>query len=331
MKIIALQLALLLLCFAHAGCDPDDPSPQGWQEAFDAQSVGFLLSVWGPSDSDDLYAVGGRPDLGLVMRRRAGVWGPVELGVTPPLLNWTYGFGSDDVFVVGNAGTILHFDGSTWSQQDTPTTENLWGAWGSSPSAVWAVGGAGQPGSEATILFYDGASWSKVDLPPLERPNVSGFFKVWGSGPDDVYVVGQRGALLHFDGAAWSEVSLGLTDDLIAVWGTDADHVVVVGGRSNGVAASWDGTTWTPRRLAPLPGLNGVWFGEDLTVQVVGVEGTTATLTFPDLEPTTDYQDTRLDLHAIFGESVDSLTTVGGSFWRNGEPYEGIALCKGCP
>ena len=31
---------------------------------------------------------------------------------------------------------------------------------------------------------------------------------------DDVYVVGQNGALLHFDGAHWSELGVGIGDDI---------------------------------------------------------------------------------------------------------------------
>jgi photosystem II stability/assembly factor-like uncharacterized protein len=70
-----------------------------------------------------------------------------------PTGNWLYGvWGSSggDVFTVGDAGTILHYDGSTWSTMSSGTTERLYGVWGSSGSDVFVVGDYG------TILHYGG-------------------------------------------------------------------------------------------------------------------------------------------------------------------------------
>ncbi len=61
-----------------------------------------------------------------------------------------------DVFAVGFAGTILHYDGSAWSEMSSGTTRRLYGMWGSSGSDVFAVGEAG------TILHYDGSAWSEM-------------------------------------------------------------------------------------------------------------------------------------------------------------------------
>jgi len=322
------RIACLTACSLLLTACPSDP--EGWGPAFDASETGWLLSVWGPS-GDDLYAVGGTPDKAAVMHFDGSTWDPVDLGLEAPLLNWTYGFSSSDITTVGADGTILHYDGSAWTAQTTTTTEDLWGVWGAAPDDLWAVGGRGRAEGQQTILHYDGQSWTKIKTPALTRPNVFAFFKVWGSAADDVYVVGQRGAVLHYDGQAWTEQLVGTSEDLVSVWGTSKDNVVIVGGRNNGQIALWNGTTWQQKSLAPLGGLNGVWLRNNAVAHVVGTDGTLATVDLSTLE----YVDQTplevkpvLDFHAVFGDSQDRLTAVGGSFRLIDGPYEGVAYSK---
>jgi photosystem II stability/assembly factor-like uncharacterized protein len=63
-------------------------------------------------------------------------------------LNGVWGSSSSDVFVVGDGGTILHYDGSAWSAMNSGTEESFNGVWGSSSSDVFAVG------SDGIILHY---------------------------------------------------------------------------------------------------------------------------------------------------------------------------------
>ncbi len=176
-----------------------------------------------------------------------------------PLLNWIHGFSGSDIFVVGNGGTVLHFDGAAWTLQPTPTIEALWGVWGASPDDVWAVGGRGNTSSVATLLHYDGDTWESVTLPEFQRPNVTALFKIWGTAADNIYAIGRSGVILHYQGESWVEEASGTGDDLIALYGTSASEIVAVGGRSNGRVVIWNGETWRAESLAPLPGLNGVF------------------------------------------------------------------------
>ena len=42
--------------------------------------------------------------------------------------------------------------------------------------------------------------WTELSAPdPLEAGDVYAWFKVWGSSASDVYIVGQKGAVLHWD------------------------------------------------------------------------------------------------------------------------------------
>lgn len=318
---------LFLSALALAGC-PGPDAPPAWEPAFDASGVGWLLNVASSSDTD-VWVVGGSPSDGVAWHFDGTAWSEVPLDASVPLLNWTMPFTPSDAFMVGNGGTVLRWDGSSFTPMASGTTEDLWGVWGAAPNDVWAVGGSGFPGATATLIHYDGTSWQPVTIPPLERADVRAFFKVWGSSASDVWVVGQRGAVLHYDGATWEERLVGASQDLIAVWGTGPDHVVMVGGRGNGIVVTWNGSEYRTENLAPLPGLNGVWMDGDRVFHAVGIEGTLVTVDFDTLAWTDDdATTTRLTYHAIHGDASGRLWAVGGSLSSTMPPFLGIAATR---
>ena len=303
------------------------PQPTAnWDVAFDATSSGWLMNVWGGS-STDVWAVGGAPDSGRVMRFDGAMWREERVPPGTPLLDWTIGFAADDVWIVGREGTVLHWDGSAFEGETSGTDEDLWGVWGTSAENLWAVGGSGFPDATATLLHRTATGWSSVALPPLMRSEVHALFKVWGSAEDDVWAVGQRGVVLHYDGAVWEERLVGTGEDLIAVWGTGRDHVAMVGGRGNGVLVVWDGATYARRELNLVPGLNGVWMGEPEVLHIVGVNGTRMALAWDGTPLRDDSTYMPNDLHAVFGTS-DRLFAVGGNLNSVAGPYRGVALTR---
>jgi hypothetical protein len=255
-------------------------------------------------------------------------WTQVALGVQVPLLNWVHANSATDVTVVGNRGTVLHYDGARWSVQSTPTTEHLWGVWGASANDLWAVGGTGSYDGVATILHYDGTAWTNVALPMIQRANVHAFYKVWGSAANDVYVVGQRGIVLHWDGTTWSELFVGASDDLISVWGTSTNNVVAVGGRGNGIISVWNGSQWRTQSLAPLPGLNGVWLRSPTVAHAAGANGVLVRIDLRDRSVSQFYGPVSMDFHSVFGDASGRLTAVGGNFSLGGINASGIAYTR---
>jgi hypothetical protein len=321
----ALLVTILLTACGNPKLDAT-PTPR-WQPAFDAQATGWLLSVWG-SNQADVYAVGGSEAKGVLVHFDGSGWQPVALEFDVPLLTWVHGFDADSVTVVGNEGSVLQYDGERWQLQSTPTEQNLWGVWGAAPDDLWAVGGSGLSEEAPALLHFDGTNWQAHQIVDFERPGVHALFKVWGTSRDNVYAVGQNGAVLHFDGEQWREQLVGASADLISLWGTGPDNIVVVGGRGNGVVSTFNGQTWATQSLISLPGLNGVWFRNPSVVHVVGERGTLLRLDPADWSHQDDSVVTELDLHGVFGIAGDKLLTVGGNFMRPVPPYEGIALTR---
>lgn len=309
--------------------DDADPSGEDYVEAFDPQLLGWGLHVVGRSASD-IYVAGGNPDQGTLLHYDGQEWSKEALPDGTPLLNWVRPFDDGTTVAVGNDGTVVIDDGSGWTTQQTPTEEDLWGVWGPTPDDVWAVGGAGRSQGQDTILRWDGDAWSEVEPPALQRPGVNAFFKVWGSSADDVWIVGQNGIVLHWDGDALEETGVGTSRDLIALSGTGPDDVVVVGGRSNGVMAHWDGAEWTSQELSPAPGLNGVFMIAPGEFWVAGVRGLLrrGSVTAEGFDVPRTRPVSALDLHAVWGVDGYGLLAVGGNFELQQGPFEGAALLR---
>jgi hypothetical protein len=59
----------------------------------------------------------------------------------------------------------------------------------------------------------------------MQVPTDEGFNGVWGTGPDDVFVAGSTGTLLHYDGVSWLPIRWAPDDretdrGVFSVWGT---------------------------------------------------------------------------------------------------------------
>lgn len=123
-----------------------------------------------------------------------------------------------DFWAVGDAGTILHFDGQIWSLSANLPEVSLYGIWGSSDFDIWTVGSGG------AIYHYDGRSW--MAIPSGVRTTLHG---IWGFSSTDIWAVGEAGVALHFDGTTWNTVSVGTTKALLAVWGATPSDLWIGG------------------------------------------------------------------------------------------------------
>ncbi len=154
-----------------------------------------LLDVTG-WDTGLLLAVGTG---GAALRRNAAGTALEALASgTTETLRSVWALSATDAFAVGDNGTILRWDGTTWttmsSAGDAWAGRRLDGVWGSSPTNVFAVGELG------TLVRYDGTRWSEQ---PFDA--VSDLAAVWGTSATNVFVVSGTldGQVLHRCGPAW--------------------------------------------------------------------------------------------------------------------------------
>lgn len=112
-----------------------------------------------------------------------------------------------------------------------------------------------------------GEGW-EVAFPATEVGAQSG---VWGSGPEDVYVVGGfpgQGIVHHFDGSAWTEVSIPEVPLLVWVFGFGPDDVWTVG--EGGGVLHFSGGSWEQVDVGTTEDLWGVWGSGPQDLWMVG-------------------------------------------------------------
>ncbi len=176
-------------------------------------------------------------------------------------LNGIWGFGPDDVWMVGWYGTILHWDGVALSRVDwTGTDKTLYGVWGAAPDDVWAVG------AEGYLARYTGTNWS-----PRSSGTTYWHYGIWGFAPDDIWAGEAAGKVNHYNGQGWTEIGTGTGSRLLAVWGPDPGHVWAVGW--DGAIRYRSGGSWSGQTSGTTEYLTGVWGASTDDVWAVGDNG----------------------------------------------------------
>lgn len=201
-----------------------------------------------PLDAADLGPSDLQPDAGLPPC--GSVWSLMSSGTTEHL-NAVWGSSSTDVFAVGDKGTILHYDGSSWTKT-TKGSEALLAIYGTGPTDVYAAGKAG------TLLKYDGSSWTFLSAPSTED-----YHGLWAAG-GDIYVT-CWGKVHHFAGSQWTEEPVG--NALSAIWGSSKSDIFVASGQE---IYHNDGTAWTLVAGPSAEDYTGLW-GNKSAVFAVGM------------------------------------------------------------
>lgn len=100
---------------------------------------------------------------------------------------------------------------------------------------------------------------------------------VWGSGPSDVYAVGESGSIVHYDGVSWSNISIPVPQHLLGVWGSGPDNVFVVATTGRIYHLTYQGDeriveefVVEPAAARTEPYLYGIWGNDANDVYVVG-------------------------------------------------------------
>jgi len=240
----------------------------GWQRIYDGDGRARRLWASGPSD---VWIGGDGPNSSVLLSHFDGVsWQPEAAPSdgygAQALAGW------DDELWIATPKLHHRVDG-TWSQ---PTTTD-----GTPIGSVGAIAPTGP-----------GRAWaaSGGHIFEIGPDGVSGFgggsryvYGVDGSGPDDVWIVGQRGLVAHFDGRAWrfedrqpGELAYSTTvtwsGDLRDAWLAPSGALWVVG---EGGVVWWRGPdgVWS-RRDAPTTGrLTSVWGWDDDQLWVTATVG----------------------------------------------------------
>jgi hypothetical protein len=276
----------------------------------------LVLSAWGPSPNEVFFA-GGSPVNGGFIGRLVGDHIEAEDIPPGPALWWVWGADRDSVRAAGEGGRLLRRTSDGWVAESTGLSDRaqLWGGFSPTPDDHWAVGGAVRRGGEKGIVLRkrgDGP-WALVTDPAF--PTETNLFKVWGTGPDDVHLVGEAGVAIHWDGRAFKRFATPDPELLFTVHGRAGGPVLAVGGVTAGRVLRLEGEAWVDDGAPAVPALNGVFVrpdgsalmsGTNGTLLLRNTDGTYSSLARAALQPYT--------LHAVFSAAND--WAVGGDLAR---------------
>lgn len=253
-----------------------------------AASQAALLGVWS-ADADTVYAVG---ENGRLLRHGRDAW--QDLAAPPGVLSDLSGYAADDVFAAGAGGTLLHFDGTTWTAPaGSPTSAWLHSVW-AGPDGVFAVGEHG------AIVRYQPAS-TTFTLQPA--PTSEHLFGVW-AGAGAAYAVGANATLLSRENGVWNLVEpSGASGDFADVAGAErAAYIVGQAGLLRFVAGSW-------QVLYGNEALTSVWIEPSGAVVAVGARG--RVVRHENGDTTVVDSSTSHELAALAGTSTGAVYAVG--------------------
>jgi MYXO-CTERM domain-containing protein len=193
-----------------------------------------IHSMWGAS-SDDLWIAQGR-----LLHKDASAVTPVAENLGK--IRAVSGTAATDVWAVGEAGAVAHYDGKSWSSIAPFTAENLWTVWAAAKDDVWASGDRFD-----VVFHWDGSTWSSATT--MDAPRRVSVFT--GTGPTDGWAIGTPSfvpsgtddeRLYHLevdrDETAAPDASCEPLPDAAA---TDAQHAEPVGQAQDGSSGSRDG------------------------------------------------------------------------------------------
>jgi hypothetical protein len=156
-----------------------------------------LQGVWG-SSATNVFAVGGAKEnqagSAIIQKYNGAYWSNVYTSdTTIPRFHDVWGTSDNNVYVVGEYGTILHTTngGTDWTVMSVPSgvsTVTLRDIWGTSENDIFAVGDGPAVPNGSTILHYDGTAWSIMSHP--RDTTIVKLHGVWGTS-DNFFAVGE--------------------------------------------------------------------------------------------------------------------------------------------
>ncbi len=166
-------------------------------------------------------------------------------------VNACWGTSSNDMFFVGNGGSIFHYDGTKFTQMTSGTTKDIGQIWGTSDNNIWASGW-NQTIAESVLLHYDGTAWSVQDLSKLGDIGVGkdGLIGVWTCDSANHHITVASGSFIYrtSDNGLWRKDTLknslggGAYVGLNQIRGNNSSDFMVQGGA--GFLSHWNGKTW---------------------------------------------------------------------------------------
>jgi hypothetical protein len=270
-----------------------------------------LMSVWGTS-ATDVYTVGADAGDGAgptVAHFDGTSWTRLPTGQVGNLW-WVFGFPGGPIYMGGDGGTILRYQGGAFTRMTTPGTDTVFGIWGMTPDDLWAVGGANGGANGGFAWRLQGDTWAVAPGFPADVAATNAIWKMYGRSASDAWMVGTNGKAVQWDGTSLTETNTGAGESLFTVH-ADAQRYVAVGGFGTGKILENEGSGWHDASPQAAPGFIGVC----LSAQggyAVGQEGAVYTRTGSGWSEVNIGVNLDESFHSVWIDPSGGVWAVGG-------------------
>ena len=216
--------------------------------------------------------------VGIILHYSKGSWSIVNGTIVPPVLRGLFIISADDIWTVGDEGSILHYDGVQWNEITSPVIANtlsLTDVAATSHNNIWVTGSLG------VLLHYDGATWKRIAASIFDAgADSTNFLSIAMSSPADGWIVGHRahspkGLILHYQNGEWQEIQNSPNNNLQSVLMISTTDSWAVG--EAGTVMHYSNHQWTQvtKNIPAVPGilLCGLSFISSHDGWVVGDQG----------------------------------------------------------
>lgn len=138
---------------------------------------------------------------------------------------------TDDAWLFGEGGLILHWNGVVWLPQASSVVDDLSSGWGSASDDLWVVGGE-------RAIHWDGSSFTPFRL------KVENVLIGVAGGPSGVWAIGDSGEVFRWDATSWQLV--GKIDGFWSAISQSPDGEIWIVGTTaafRGILIHWDQQT----------------------------------------------------------------------------------------
>ncbi|MCB9683755.1 MAG: hypothetical protein H6738_19885 [Alphaproteobacteria bacterium] len=180
--------------------------------------------------SDDVWAHG----FSSFIHWDGHVWSTLNTGTFASSI---HGIASDDVWASGFS-SIMHWDGGSWTQahQDGSFGDSYVDVWQTGANSVFVGGMRSNVGGK--VWRFDGTTLTDLGYPSSANTYV---IAVWAASANDLWAVAGDGAF-HWDGTTWEQKLSGW--GTVDVWGSGPDDVWILD-QAQSAVHHWDGSSLT--------------------------------------------------------------------------------------
>ncbi len=176
-----------------------------------------------------------------------------------------HGF-NDHLVAAGGCGSVIEWDGSTWSHRDLPGIHAIRSLWCASATEWWTVT------EDPSVWRFNGSTWTQVAFPYPDADINS----IWAAGDGSVWMGGRLPSswpgspsiAFHFSGSDWTVHPIDNTFTIHQIWGLDASHVYAAG--EEGVISMFDGHSWVSMPTGTNLWLHGIWGQSPIDLYTAG-------------------------------------------------------------